>query len=161
MISTIVAIDRAFINAAQDIHDVLSESFIPFHQYYTKEAYRATVISVREIKNRILNKKTDVLIAICNNNLVGTATIEIQEKENWFIRSMAIKPDYQRKSIAYQILREIINLAKKKHARTLLLECFEPLSDAINLYQRSGFKKTGRKRNHYGIEIFEMIREVD
>lgn len=101
------------------------------------------------------------MVAIYDNNIVGTATIEMQEKENWYIRSMAVKPDFQKKNIGYLILRKINKLAKKMRVKTLSLDCFQPLINALNLYQSFGFRKTGIKRQYHGIEIFEMIKRVD
>jgi len=53
-------------------------------------------------------------------------------------------------------LREAEKIAKKRKCNALLLETFEPLSDAIKLYKKFGFAATGKSRNYNGITIFEM-----
>jgi len=105
--------------------------------------------SPREIENRITDQKIDVLVAIYDNKIVGTASIEMGKKENLHIRSMAVRPDYQGKGIGWRVLREINGLAKKGHSNTITLECFEPLMKAVSLYENFGFRRTGRKRNLY------------
>ncbi|MFQ6116510.1 MAG: GNAT family N-acetyltransferase, partial [bacterium] len=80
--------------------------------------------------------------------------------KNLHIRSMAVKADYQGKGIGWRILQEINGLAKKKHCQTITLESFEPLTKAVSLYEKFGFRRTGRKKNLYGIRIFEMLRLV-
>jgi ribosomal protein S18 acetylase RimI-like enzyme len=73
---------------------------------------------------------------------------------------MAIRSDYQRRGIGNYILKEIVRIGRKKQARFMSLECFEPLTQAINMYQKFGFKKTGKKRDLHGSEIFEMTKPL-
>lgn len=155
-----IEIRKARRNEVQEICEVLSESFEPYRQDYTEEAYKATVVSPSEIENRITDQKIDVLVAIYNDKIVGTASIEMGKKENLHIRSMAVRPDYQRKGIGWRILQEINRLAKKVHCKTITLECFEPLTKAVSLYENFGFRRTGRERDLYDIKIFEMMRQV-
>ncbi len=117
-------------------------------------------MSSREIENRINAQETDVLVAIYDNKIVGTASITMENKGNLHIRSMAVKPDYQGKGIGWRVLQEINQLAKKRQCNTITLECFKPLTKAISLYEKFGFRKTGRISYLYGIRIFEMIRRV-
>ena len=119
-----------------------------------------TVIRHTEIERRIRNDKKEILAAICNNEIVGTATIKMEDENNIYIQSMAVKPKYQGKGIGMKILKEIDKIARKKEYKTMSLECFYPLKKAISLYKKCGFKRTGKTRDYYGIKIFEMLREV-
>jgi ribosomal protein S18 acetylase RimI-like enzyme len=152
-------IKKAQSDDIQEIYKVLSQAFNPYRQYYTEGAYRATVISPHEIEKRITEKETDVLVAICNSKIVGTASIEVQEG-NVHVCSMAVKPHHQGKSVGWRVLQEINELAKKRHCKTITLECFEPLTKAVSLYEKFGLKRTGRRRNLYGIIVFEMMKRV-
>ncbi len=156
-----VTIKKAPKDTIQEIYDVLSESFTPYHIFYTEEAYEATVIPTYKIKKRIEDQKSDVLIAIYKDKIVGTASIEMQEETNVHIRNMAVKPKYQKKGIGRFILDEICTTAKEKHTKTISLECFGPLINAVSLYERCGFRKTGTKRNYHGIEIFKMVKRME
>jgi len=119
-----------------------------------------TVIRHTEIERRIRNDKKEILAAICNNEIVGTATIKMEDENNIYIQSMAVKPKYQGKGIGMKILKEIDKIARKKEYKTMSLECFYPLKKAISLYKKCGFKRTGKTRDYYGVKIFEMLKEV-
>lgn len=155
-----IRIRKADYNDIQEIHTILYESFTPYREYYTEEAFDVTVVPPHEIMKRINNEQSDVLVTIFENKIIGTATIELQEGLNLHIRSVVVKPEYQRKGIGHLILEEISRLAKEQHVITLSLDCFGPLIEAFNLYKKFGFQETGRKRNLLGIEIFEMIKRM-
>ena len=73
---------------------------------------------------------------------------------------MAVDPPYQKKGIGYQLLEYISNIAREKNLHQLILESYKPLKSAIRLYEKYGFRKTGKKKNYYNIEIFEMIKYI-
>ncbi|MFX0171795.1 MAG: GNAT family N-acetyltransferase [Candidatus Hodarchaeota archaeon] len=155
-----IKIRKATLNDVQEIHDLLSDSFTPYYQYFTHKAYIKTVVTPVTIKKRIKGQKTDVLVASFRNKIVGTASIEIQKEGRLHIRSMAIKHDFQNRGIGNLILEEIDEIALNKHSKIISLECFEPLSKAVSLYKKVGYKLTGKKRNYHGITIFEMSKDL-
>jgi len=144
----------------REIHHVLLESFEPYRKVYTKEAYDETVLSSDKIEKRITDPETEVLVALHKNEIVGTATINIQVGDDLYIRSMAVKPDTQGKGIGRCILEEIQEIAVQRQCKTISLECYEPLKNAVRLYERFGFRRTGEKRAYHGVEIFEMKKET-
>lgn len=143
----------------QAIYEVLSEAFQPYRQDYTEEAYNATVISPDEIEERMNEKQTEMLVIIYHNKIVGTATITMKQNNELYIRSMAVRPHIQRKGIGSLILDEIDRRAQQKNCTIISLECYEPLTKAIKLYEKHGFRKTGKTRSYHGITIFEMKKE--
>ena len=145
----------------QEIYTILCESFNPYKRYYTDEAFTVTVVPPHDIMKRIIGTQSDILVAIFENKIIGTATIELQETWDLHIRSVAVKPEYQRQGVGYLILEEISRIAKRKNARTLSLTCFRPLIEAFNLYRKFGFLETGKTKDLLGIEIFEMKKWID
>jgi ribosomal protein S18 acetylase RimI-like enzyme len=145
----------------QEINQVLSESFEPYQKDYTEEAYNATVIPPDEIETPINDPEIEMLVVLCENDIAGTATINLQGKEDLYIGSTGVRPTAQGKGIGKRIFEKIQRRAGQKGCKTMSLECFEPLKSAIKLYQRFGFKRTGRKRAYDGIEIFEMKKETN
>ncbi len=143
------------------IHQVLSASFEPYKKVYTQEAYIATVLSSDEIEKRINDPEAEVLVALYENEIVGTATINTQGGDDLYICSMAVTPETQGKGIGRRILDEIQKLAVQKQCKTISLECYQPLKNAVRLYERFGFRKTGEKRAYHGVEIFEMKKETN
>ncbi|MFX1538979.1 MAG: GNAT family N-acetyltransferase [Promethearchaeota archaeon] len=154
-----VLVRESSLNMTQEIWDVLSEAFAPYYGFYTKKAYFATVISPSEIKERIQDPKTIVLTANYKGKVVGTASIELQNKK-LHIRSMAVNPKYQRKGIGSSILEKVFTISKERSINTVSLECFDPLIDAKRLYKKFNFTSTGRKRTLHGIEVFEMMKKI-
>jgi N-acetylglutamate synthase-like GNAT family acetyltransferase len=155
-----IKIRKATLNDVQEIHDLLSNSFTPYYQYYTYKAYNETVVPPVTIKKRIKGQKTEILVASYRNKIVGTVSIEIQKDRRLYIRSMAVKHEFQNKGIGGQILEEIDKIALIEHSKIISLECFEPLSKAVSLYKKVGFKLSGKTRNYHGITIFEMIKDL-
>lgn len=145
----------------QEIHRVLSESFKPYQKDYTEGAYSATVVSPDEIEKRINDPEIEVLVAVYDDKIIGTATINLQGQEELYIASMGVRPATQGKGAGQRILEEIQRRARQKKCKTISLECHEPLKSAIKLYERFGFRRTGRKRAYHGIEIFEMKKETN
>lgn len=141
------------------IHEILYKSFQPYQKFYTDQAFAATVISPEEIKNRIIKSVYDVFVALFNSQIVGTVSLSIKNQGILYIRSMVVDPDFQRKGIGRFILENIISFAKKRKIKKFVLESSKPLNNALNFYEKHGFKKTGYTRDFYGIEIFEMIKE--
>jgi ribosomal protein S18 acetylase RimI-like enzyme len=146
---------------AAAIHEVLSQAFMPYKKYYTGEAYNITVCSLDEIRNRINSTAFDMLVAVAEERIVGTAALLQKEPGILYLGSMAVTPDMQGRSIGYVLLEEVEHRAREKGCMTISLECYEPLKMAIGLYQRMGYTRTGRSRPYYGIEVFEMQKKLN
>lgn len=155
-----IEIRKAKNSDIQAIYEVLSEAFEPYKQDYTEEAYYATVISLDEIEKRLKKERTEVLVAEYSNKIIGTATITLHKNNDLYIRSMAVRPHIQKKGIGSLILDEIDLRARQKNCTRVSLECYEPLTKAITLYEKCGFRRTGKKRSYHGITIFEMKKEL-
>jgi len=144
----------------KDICAVLCASFELYRHHYTERAYRATVSSLHEMEKRIDDSKAVVLVAIYKNEIAGTASVRIRNNDDLHIRSMAVKPNCQGKGIGWLILERISELAKQRRCRTISLECFEPLTKAVALYNACGFSRTSKTRKYHGITVFEMKKNV-
>jgi ribosomal protein S18 acetylase RimI-like enzyme len=138
------------------IHEILSEAFKPYRECYTEQAYGITICSPEEIGQRIDDSMTDVLVAVYEDQIVGTATLHLREKGKLYLSSMAVIPATQGKGVGYYLLQAVERRAKEKNCTVISLECCEFLRMAIGLYKRMGYKRTGRKRPYYGVEVFEM-----
>ena len=141
---------------ARETHQILSEAFEPYRPCYSAEAYEVTVPSPREIEERISDPGTDVLVAVHDDEIVGTVTIHVEAEGELRVGSMAVKPTFQGQGIGCELPGEIERLAREKSCPMISLESFEPLTKAITLYERFGFERTGKERPYHGITIFEM-----
>ena len=144
----------------EEIHDILAQAFAPYRDDYTEEAYNTTVVSVNDIIQRLDDSGKMVFVVEFQEKIVGTAAVEITSA-NCYIQSMAVRPNVQRKGIGMVILMEIEKYARERGVKMLSLECYEPLTKAIELYEKFGFVRTGGSRAYHGITIFEMVKGVD
>jgi GNAT superfamily N-acetyltransferase len=151
---------QACVDDVTGICEVLAEAFEPYRETYTRHAYDATVLTAPEVERRIRDPEVGVLVAVCGNAVVGTATIEPRGERELYIRSMAVHPGYQGKRIGRQLLERIEHDARQANVAALGLECYEPLGPAIALYQKSGFNRTGTTRDYDGVAVFEMIKHL-
>lgn len=143
----------------REIHDILARAFTPYCEDYTDEAYGTTVVPVHEIDRRLGDANKVVFVAEFQGKIVGTVAVDILPG-SWYIQSMAVRPDVQRKGIGMVLIEEIEKCAREKGVGILSLECYEPLAKAIHLYEKCGFVRTGRSRAYHGITIFEMQKEL-
>jgi GNAT superfamily N-acetyltransferase len=147
----------------REVHTVLTEAFAPYREHYTEKAYNVTVVSMKEMEDRLNDPNRLILVAQFQEKIVGTAAIKVSS-DNFYLQSMAVRPGLQREGIGMLILEAIEKHAKEVGVTELSLECYEPLTKAIRIYEKFGFRRTGRRRQYYGITIFEMkknIRRVD
>lgn len=154
-----VEVRTATADEARAVHEILLESFEPFKAQYTEEAYNITIMTPVHIKERIQDDVYDVLVAYLSGRLVGTVTLQYRV-DDVYVCSMGVRPAAQGKGVGKKLLEAIEERARQKGCKTISLECFEPLKRAISIYEKSRFQITGKKRRYYGIETFEMVKEL-
>ena len=74
---------------------------------------------------------------------------------------MAVDPAFQNNGVGNYLLDEIIKYTITEKIKKISIDTYYPLKDAIHFYQSNGFKKTGKTTDYYGIEVFEMIKEIE
>ena len=139
-----------------DICDVLAEAFEPFRDAYTRHAYDDTVLTADEVTRRIDDAAVEVLVATCGQVIVGTVTAEPKGEHRLYMRSMAVRPGHQGKGIGRALLEAVERKARHRASTAITLECYAALESAIALYEKSGFRRTGREHDYGGITVFEM-----
>ena len=154
-----VEVRTAVADEARAVHGILLESFEPFKDQYTEEAYNITIMTPAHIRERIQDDEYDVLVAYLNGRLVGTVTLQYKA-DDVYARSMGVRPAAQGKGVGKKLLEAIEERARQRGCKTISLECFEPLKRAISVYAKARFQITGKKRRYYGIETFEMVKEL-
>lgn len=148
------------IKDARAIHNVLYEAFEPYRPQYTTEALNATVVITEKLEKRIADPESVVLIAVYDNEIAGTVSLLNTDENNIYIASMAVKPEYHGKGVGSMLLKKTDKIASEKQCQKLILETSAPLIDAIRLYEKFGYERTGRTTDYYGVTIFEMVKEV-
>ena len=150
-----ICIKKADIKNAKQIHSILLHAFKPYVNSYTKQAYQQTVLSPEIIKKRICNTKIVVLIALYNDSIIGTASIQ-KKNTDLYLFSMAVDPLYQTIGVGTLLMNEIKTRALDMGCKCIFLETYHRLKKAIKFYNKHGFRRTGNTRDYYGITVFEM-----
>lgn len=109
-------------------------------------AHRATPWSF-DLFSRSL-EKSNSLLALHNNQVIGyiIANVVIDEIE---LEDIAIADLYQRHGVASMLVKRLIENAKAKRVRQILLEVAADNKSAHRLYEKFDFDYVGRRKNYY------------
>ncbi len=83
-----------------------------------------------------------------NNELLGYGVMSVAAGES-HILNLTVRPDSQRKGIGRKLMKNFIQLARRHHAETLMLEVRPSNDSAIKLYESMGFNEISRRHNYY------------
>lgn len=65
------------------------------------------------------------------------------------ITNVAVDPARRREGIGALLIRTIVQMARAYHMSTIYLEVRESNQAAISLYQKYGFRRSGKRKNFY------------
>jgi GNAT superfamily N-acetyltransferase len=153
-----VEISRATADEAASIASVLHEAFVEYQPLYTAEAFAITTPSPAEIEQRW--NEGPVWSVVKDGSLVGTVAA-VAKGDAFCIRSMAVLPSARGQGIGKMLLAEVESFARAGGFQRMLLSTTPFLDDAIRLYQRFGFKRTGEGPHDLaGTPLFTMEKAV-
>ncbi len=146
---------------AAAIAKILREAFAEFEDFYTPEAFAATIPKAEEIRKRFDEEGT-IWTVETSGEMVGTVSV-VAKGERLYIRSMAILPSAQGLGIGRELLETIENFAIEKKFKSLFLYTTHFLSGAIRLYERNGFEHTGEgdADEFFGTPWFSMEKKLN
>lgn len=99
-------------------------------------------------KSELKNENSKYLVAKFNNEIVGFAGIW-KAVDDVHITNIVTKKCYRNNGIASQLLKKLIELAKRENVLSLTLEVSDNNIYAIKLYEKYNFKKIGLRKNYY------------
>jgi DNA-binding MarR family transcriptional regulator/N-acetylglutamate synthase-like GNAT family acetyltransferase len=108
----------------------------------------------------ILNKGGHILIALYNNEPVGTCALIKMDNDMYELAKMAVSPKAKGKGIGFILGNASIAKARELGAKKIYLESNTVLKPAINLYQKLGFKKVTGIPSPYERCNIQMILEM-
>jgi ribosomal protein S18 acetylase RimI-like enzyme len=152
-----IRIRKAKHRDAAAIELLLYESFLEYERAYAPEAFWITTPQKREIERRI--KHWTVWVAVQGNVIVGTVSAH-PEGGALHIRSMAVRPSMRGRGIGKLLLRRVEKFASANQYKSLILNTTPFLASAIRLYERFGFRATGRERDWFGTTLSAMAKQV-
>jgi ribosomal protein S18 acetylase RimI-like enzyme len=102
-----------------------------------------------DIPELITDENTHFIVAISNEELVGSGYIKIENSNSYhknskhgYIGFIFVKPSFRGKKISSLVLESLKNWAKEKDLKELRLDVYSNNSNAIKSYDRFGFTKS-------------------
>lgn len=95
-------------------------------------------------EQEIISKGGSVIMAIMDDEAVGTVAIKPLTEARWELMKLAVDPKHRGKGLGERLTREAMVRARKSGARTLYLETSRSLEPAVRLYKKLGFKEITR-----------------
>jgi GNAT superfamily N-acetyltransferase len=107
------------------------------------------MLTYYDIPELITNKNTYLIVAVSNEELVGSGYIKIEDSnsyhknpEHGYIGFIFVKPSFRGKKISTLILESLKRWAKEKNLKELRLDVYNNNSNAIKSYDSFGFTKS-------------------
>lgn len=91
---------------------------------------------------------TKFFVAETGNKLLGYIGVKAVIDEG-YITNVAVSPQYRRKGVAAALLDKIFEYAEEKRLSFVSLEVRPSNTAAVSLYQKTGFKEEGRRKDFY------------
>jgi N-acetylglutamate synthase-like GNAT family acetyltransferase len=139
-----MTVRRAGSQDAAAIGAVLHASFAEFVPLYSEGGYRATVLTVPEVLERL--REGPVWVALVDAAVVGTVAA-IERESGLYVRGMAIVPAARGAEIGRALLDRVEAYARERALPRLFLSTTPFLHRAIALYAGLGFERTTGERD--------------
>jgi predicted N-acetyltransferase YhbS len=153
-----VVVRRAREADAGGILRTLLAAFEPYRSQYTAAAFADTVLTPERLRARMAD--TSVFVATADGEIVGTVAVSVGGDEA-HLRGMAIQPAWQRHRVGRRLLRRALDEAQVSGCRRVTLDTTAPLAAAAGFYESSGFARTGRVQDFFGMPLCEYATALD
>jgi GNAT superfamily N-acetyltransferase len=138
------------------IASTLQEAFAAYRPLYTAEAFAATTPTPEQIDARL--NEGPVWVALRNKLIVGTVAA-VPKGAGLYVRSMAVLPAAREKGTAGRLLKQVESFALAHGHKYLSLSTTPFLTDAIRLYEHSGFLRSDEGPHElFGTPLFTMVK---
>jgi ribosomal-protein-alanine N-acetyltransferase len=97
-----------------------------------------------------------VLLAEDAGRLCGFVCAKAVEGE-WEIENLVVAVERRRRGVADRLMRGLMQRAREEAATTILLEVRESNLPARGLYEKHGFRESGRRRSYYAGPVEDAI----
>jgi len=132
-LETLLVFEQGVIEAEQPLDPFLKKGKITYYN----------------IPEMITQENTHLVVALCNNELVGSGYVRIENSKNYqknlkngYIGFMYVKPNFRGKKISNTVLATLQEWAKAKNIKELRLDVYHNNPAAIKSYERFGFKSS-------------------
>jgi len=100
-------------------------------------------------QTEIIDKGGIILLAECNNNIIGTIALVKMEEGVYELAKMSVEKEFRGKKIGHLLMEACISTAKELGAAMIVILSNRKLKNAIHLYQKFGFVDVGIPETDY------------
>ncbi len=94
-----------------------------------------------------------LLVATLDGQIVGTGGLIVRDDEAAEVRRMSTKREYRRRGVASAILRRLLDEARTRGCRRVVLGTEAAWDDAVSLYHAHGFREIARPDSSVWFEL--------
>jgi ribosomal-protein-alanine N-acetyltransferase len=141
-----IAIQRM---SQEDVEEVARLEKICFSDPWSKESF----IEELQIKLAV------PLVVKLREEVVGYACLWHLD-DQLEIANIAVSPEHRKEGIGERVMMRIIEEAKDKNCRSIILTVRESNVAAINLYTKFGFVEIGRRKRYYRLPIEDALTMI-
>lgn len=132
----------------QDVEAVAKIESICFTMPWSEKAYRDTLANENALYLVAETKDTKMIVGMCG-------VLKILDEGD--ISNVAVHPDYRRKSIAKQMMEELLSRGQKFGIDAFTLEVRAGNEAAVKLYEYFGFKTEGLRKRFYDKPVEDAL----
>lgn len=124
--------------------------------HWSEEQYRKSIDCVGGGPERL------VLVAEMAEAELGRGTqlgflVARHVSEEWELENIAVSQEFRRRGLGMQLLDALMAFVQETKGGAVLLEVRESNMAARQLYEKSGFRETGRRRNYYADPVEDAV----
>jgi ribosomal protein S18 acetylase RimI-like enzyme len=144
---------------ADQIASCLAVAFEAFRSQYTSDAFNDTVPGPRAVRARMSSMRVYVAVA-SGRKVVGTLAAAASGEQG-HLRGMAVHPEWQGRGIAEQLLARAESDLRGAGCRCVTLDTTLPLLRATRFYEKSGFVRSARVVDFFGMPLHEFVKQLN
>ena len=154
-----ISIRKAHAADFQGILECFQEAFAPYRGVYTSGAYDDTVVGPESLENRMATMCVFVA-ASASGEVVGTVACNAVSPDEGHVRGMAVRPAWHGVDVAGRLIRCVEAELRDRGCTRISLDATLPLHRAIRFYEKHGFRRSGRIRDFFGMELVEFVKTL-
>jgi ribosomal protein S18 acetylase RimI-like enzyme len=144
---------------APEILNCLHAAFAPYRDFYSPAAYLDTVLTPESLQDRLIQMQVFVA-EDSSGQIVGTIACQAISHGEGHLRGMAVLPTCQGVGIAAQLLACAEAELSRQDCTRITLDTTAPLKRAIRFYEKSGYRRSGKITDFFGMPLFEYHKPV-
>ena len=121
-----------------------------------QSAPEASDWSEASVRDSLLDKKVIGLVSVCGDEICG-CIFGVNIAGEAEILNLAVKFSHRRRGIGAELVRQMLSEWAQQGTQRVFLEVRESNAGAIELYERLGFRRVGRRKAYYSSPVEDAL----